>query len=286
MESTAHYKTVGLTVLILVTGLIFASIWLSVGFNRKDYNPYIIYTHESVAGLSPESPVKFNGVKVGAVKKITISQFDPQKVKILIQIEDGTPITESTYATLVTQGITGSTYLGLRATSPNFKPVQKTPGEPYPVIPSRPSFISSLEQNIETISDGFKRILNQRNAKYLREILNNLDKVSSAFASNSDNINQMLHELPDITRELKITVRKFTSMTQEMTTASAQVSDTMQAGKNTIEKIARQTLPPATALLERLDIIAANLEEVSAVMRQNPAVIIRGTTPSKPGPGE
>ena len=38
--------------------------------------------------------------------------------------------------------------------------------------------------------------------------------------------------------------------------------------------------------MQRLNVIAANLEQVTNLMRQNPAVIIRGTDPERPGPGE
>ena len=63
-------------------------------------------------------------------------------------------------------------------------------------------------------------------------------------------------------------------------------STTMKTGKNGIDRISQQTLPSLTLLLQRLDSIAANLEKVSADMRQNPAVIIRGTSPPQRGPGE
>ncbi len=71
-----------------------------------------------------------------------------------------------------------------------------------------------------------------------------------------------------------------------MAAAGQHVSVTMEAGKNTINKLSQQTLPPIVLLMQRLDLIAANLEKVSAQMRQNPAVVIRGSTPPKPGPGE
>lgn len=71
-----------------------------------------------------------------------------------------------------------------------------------------------------------------------------------------------------------------------MGSAGKNVSITMQAGKNTIDKLSQQTIPPMVLLIQRLDAIASNLEKVSAQMRQNPSVIIRGNTPPKPGPGE
>ncbi len=241
---------------------------------------------EPVSGLSNESPVKFNGVKVGMVDKVQLSQLDPQQVRIQLKIEEGTPITMKTQATLITQGITGVTYLGLSATSPSFVPLQKIPGEPYPVIPAKPSFFYQLQIDIHNINLGFKRVFNEENTQNLKKSLASLQKIADVIAKNDSNIGKTLHELPKAVIELKMGIRSFNTMTESMSTAGKQVSKTMQAGKTGIDKISQQTLPPMVMLLRRLDLIAANLEQVSALMRQNPAVIIRGTTPPKSGPGE
>lgn len=265
MESKTNYTIVGLTVLLLIAGLIFAGLWLSIGFDKKKYNLYTVYMTEPVSGLSNESLVKFNGVKVGIVDSIELSELDPQQVKIRLKIEEGTPITTSTRATLITQGITGITYLGLSASSPSFIPLQKKPGEPYPVIPAKPSFFYQLEKDLRSLSLGFRRILNEENAK---------------------NIAKTLDELPKVMGELKAGIDNFNTMAKNMSAAGKHVSTTMQAGKTGIDKLSQQTIPPMIILLRRLDLIAANLEQVSALMRQNPSVIIRGTNPPQSGPGE
>jgi phospholipid/cholesterol/gamma-HCH transport system substrate-binding protein len=277
---------VGIAVLILTAGLLSASLWLSVGFDRKKYDIYTVYVGESISGLSDDSIVKYNGVKVGMVNQIELNPFDPQQVKLQLKIEQGTPITNSTHATLIIQGITGTTYLGLSATSPSPFPLQKTPGEPYPVIPYKPSFFSQLEKNVNEVSVGVKRIFDKENAEALKKSLINFQKVSAVVAQNNENLNKSLKDLPRLIKSLEASVNKFGLMSTDMSTAGKEVSRTMQAGKNTIDKISQQTIPPIVLLLQRMDIIAANLEKVSTQMRQNPAIIIRGTTPPQPGPGE
>lgn len=286
MESKTNYTIVGLSVLILFTSLLSAALWLSVGFDRKKYDTYTVYMREAASGLSDDSVVKYNGVKVGVVNKIELNQFDPQQVKIELKIVEGTPITTSTHATLINQGITGNTYLGLSATSPSLFPLQKTPGEPYPVIPYTPSFFSQLEKNINDVSIGIKRIFDKENAESLKNSLNNIERVTNIVAENDIKLREMLEDLPALIKSLQNSVRKFSSMTGEMSSASKQVSSTMLAGKNSIDKLSQQAIPPAVLLLQRLDSIAVNLEKVSNQMRQNPAVIIRGSTQPQPGPGE
>ena len=286
MESKTNYTVVGLVVLILVAGLFSGMIWLSTGFDTKNYDIYTVYVGEAVSGLSDDSVVKYNGVKVGFVNSIELNKFDPQQVKIQIKIEEGTPVTTSTHATLINQGITGTVYLGLSATSPSPFPLQKTPGEPYPVIPYKASFLSQLEKSIDDVSVGIKRIFDKENALAFKKSLANLQSITDVISKNGDNLNKSLKELPALISDLKININKFGMMAEHMSTAGKQVSVTMKAGRNTIDKISQQALPPMVLLLHRMDLIGANLEKVSEQMRQNPAVVIRGTTPPKSGPGE
>lgn len=280
-------------VVILFAALIASALWLSTSFDRKKYKLYTVYMTEPVSGLSDESLVKFNGVRVGTIDNVELTPYDPQKVKIIIRVEDDTPITISTTATLVTQGITGTTYLGLSASSSTLLPLQKLPGETYPVIPTKPSFLSELEQtlrkvgnNINEVSEGIKRAFDLKNTRNLQKALANIQELSKVLAENSKNINQTLRGMPIVIQELKAGVKQFRAMSTNLAEAGAQVKKTMASGTLAIDKISEQTIPPFVNLMRRLDTIAANLEKVSNQMRQNPAVIIRGTRAPQSGPGE
>ncbi|MDP3561554.1 MAG: MlaD family protein [Legionellaceae bacterium] len=286
MESKANYTIVGLTVVILLAGLLTAGLWLSVGFDQKKYNDYIVYMEEAVSGLNEDSLVKFNGVKVGNISDIELNPADPQKVKIIVKIQEGTPITISTQATLIAQGITGTTYLGLSATSPSTVPLEAKPGEQYPVIPYKPSFLNQLEKTIDDISVSMKSILSKENTENLSKTLDNLEVISTVFANNNKALNKALQEFPALISEIRNSVGRFSDMSHDVATAGKQLNSTMKAGRNAIDKISQQAIPPAVILLRRLDSIAANLEKLSIELKQDPSVIIRGTAPAKPGPGE
>ena len=307
MESKTNYTIVGVVVLILTAGLLSAGLWLSVGFNQKVYTSYTVYLHEAAAGLTDDSPVKFNGVQVGFVKSIKLNKNDPRQVEITLSIEENTPITTSTSATLISQGITGVTYVGLSAGSADLTPLQKMPGEPFPVIPAKPSLFNQIDsilkevsENVNKVGNEAQRIFNDENAAYIKNSLANLERVSTVIANNSENINRSLKsadvflanvakvsdDLPAIVKDLKTGVAKFNVLATDMSKAGKNVSKTMVAGKNTLDKFSQQTLPPAVILLQRLNAISANLQKLSNEIRQNPSIVIRGTTPPKPGPGE
>ncbi|GAN17986.1 TPA: MlaD family protein [Legionella pneumophila] len=307
MESKTNYTIVGLIVLILTAGLLSAGLWLSVGFNQKEYTSYTVYLKESVSGLSVESPVKFNGVQVGYVKEIKLNKNDPRQVELLLNIEKSTPITTSTSATLITQGITGVTYVGLSAGSSELTPLRKMPGEPYPVIPSKPSLLNQLDavlkevaENVGAVSEKAQLIFNEENADNIRKSLANIERITKIIADKGQTIDSSLNNLdvfvanmakaskqfPQLIKDLKTGISKFKSLADNMSAAGKDVSKTMIAGKNTIDQISQQAIPPAVILLRRLNAISANLEKVSNEMRQNPSVIIRGTKAPKLGPGE
>lgn len=307
MEAKTNYTIVGISVVILTAALLAGALWLSVGFDQKKYKIYAVYTREAVSGLSEESPVKFNGVQVGSVSKIELSPADPQLVKVLLNIEEDTPITVSTSATLISQGITGTTYIGLSASSADLTPLAKIPKEPYPIIPAKPSLFGQLDavlkevsQNVNSVTLKINQIFDEENARHLKQTLANLETFTTVIVNNNqqidktlrstqimvDNIAKASKDLPELIHELKTGVYKFNQMAGEITRASEKVGSAMDSGKTALDRITQQTIPPAVVLLRRLDTIAANLEQVSAQMRQNPSVIIRGTTAPKPGPGE
>ena len=286
MESQTNYTFVGLVVLILTASLLSAGMWLSIGLDRKQYKMYTVYVGEAVSGLSDDSVVKYNGVKVGLVNKIELNQFDPRQVKIQLKIEDGTPITIGTEATLINQGITGVTYLGLSTKSASLLPLQRKKGEPYPVIPYKPSFISQLEKNLNYISTSIKQVFNEENGHAFKKTLANIEVITKTIAKNEKNLSKSLEDLPVLISDLKAGVGKFSEMSVSMSQAGKQVGSTMRSGKIAINKLSEQTLPPINIFLTRLDVIAANLEKMSAELRQNPSIIIRGTVPPKSGPGE
>lgn len=307
MEAKTNYTIVGVVVVILIVGLLSAILWLSVGFNQKSYTLYTVYLHEPASGLSKDAAVKYNGVQVGYVREIKLNKNDPRQVEIILDIESGTPITTSTSATLISQGITGVTYIGLTAASSDLTPIKKMPDEPYPVIPARASLFNQLDsllkdvsQSIGKVSAQAQHIFNEENAQHVRQILANVEQLTSVIAKNTNNIDKSIkngdifldnvakasHDFPKLLKDFQTGVSKFKTMADSLTEAGNTVSSTMGSGKNTLDKFTQETIAPAANLLHRLNTISANLEKVSSEMRQNPSIVIRGSAAPKTGPGE
>lgn len=302
MEEKVNYTMVGMIVLILLATFVIASLWLSVGLEKKKHNFYMVYMSEAVSGLSKDDQVKFNGVPVGYVKKISLNNQNPQQVKLLLSIDATTPITTSTTATLIPRGITGNSFVGLTAKSADLTPLQRRSNQPYPIIPAKPSLFSQLDEistNINAIAINLKKFFNTENATHLKVILNSIDQFTLALADNSAkirhsldsadiflaNASQVSKEFPTLIYDLHTAIKKIAPMAIAVTNAGNKVADTMSTGKRTIHRISGEAAPLGS-IFTKLNVILTNIEQMSNQMRQNPAVIIRGNAPPRPGPGE
>jgi phospholipid/cholesterol/gamma-HCH transport system substrate-binding protein len=141
-----NYALVGAFVLFLSGVLVAGILWLaSGGLFQKDLVYYWAFEDESVAGLNLNAPVKYQGVNVGKVETISLDPNNPERVILLLAIEQGTPIQIDTIATLKTQGLTGIAYLELSGSKKGSPTLQVTANNAYPVIPTKPSLNTRLE---------------------------------------------------------------------------------------------------------------------------------------------
>ena len=286
MEAKTNYTLVGFSVIVLLIALCAGAIWLSFGFDKTAYQNYVVYTKESVSGLAEEALVKFNGVKIGVVDSVSLSPDQPGKVRILLKIAQGTPITRSTFATMMAQGITGASYLNLSEDGQNHELLSSTSAHPIPEIAYHDSFFYRIEKNFDTISQQIEGVFSEQNAKNIAAILLNLKNVTNMIDENNQNVNRLLKDMPQMSKELLKAVNQVSIMSNDVANAGRQVSTVMKATRFTIDKFNQQAIPPAVDLINRLNQIAATMEDIAKDIEQNPAIIIRGKKPDPAGPGE
>jgi phospholipid/cholesterol/gamma-HCH transport system substrate-binding protein len=265
MESNVNYTLVGAFVLVLTLTLIIFITWLSTGFSSKHYKNYLVIMHESVSGLGVNSSVKYNGVNVGTIKKIYLSKDNPDQVRLILQIEEHTPVTQGTSAMLNSQGLTGITYLALKGNDANLNPIPIMPGERYPIIKSTPSLflrldtaLRDLNRNMNQITQDINGVLGGENPLLFRQILNNLSITSHHLAAQSKQLDSILINTARSTRALP----------------------------SLMDTLIQQTLPSTNQVLNNLTLMSDNLLELSDNLRQNPSILIRGQRLPPPGPGE
>ena len=113
---------------------------------------YAVYFDESVQGLKPDSPVKYRGVAIGHIERISLAP-DSRLIEVILKIESDTRLEENMVAQQKVVGITGSKFIELdrqKDEAENLYPKLDFPTE-YPVLASRPSNISELFRGIDDI---------------------------------------------------------------------------------------------------------------------------------------
>ena len=307
MDTKVNYTLVGFFIILLGVASIVIFLWFSAFRHRQIFDTYLVYMHEEVSGVSTQTPVRFNGVKVGYVQKIEINPTDPQQVVLTLKIQHETPITTSTTASLRSEGIVGTDYVALKAltaTAPHLiaKSVKK-----YPVIPSEPSLLMKLStalqevtKTIKELSDNVSKVFDEKNRRAISASLVNIQKVTKTLSDNSENIDSTLHsmkqlvknsakaseQLPTIMHQLQDALANIKITARQFDRAGHGIESTVGDAHTAMQNMSTQILPTVQQLLTKLNATAAHLQQFSIELQHNPSMLVRGKYPPPPGPGE
>ena len=279
MEGKVNYTAVGVFLVCLTAILMAGIFWLSSLDHGKTYRGYIVYMHEDVTGLSDQSSVRFNGVKVGYVESMHLDQHNSKLVKVVLRIEPGVPITTSTYAVLIPQGVTGVVTVNLKSTTETAPPLLKTPGEDYPVIPAHASLLTQVSSALPAVAADFQKL-----STNVSELLNqkNLELIQQSLA----NIAKTTQDLPKTVAQFNQTLLAVNELSEKMTQASKSVDGTMKTGEQAIHVFSTQVLPTTQQTLVNLTKLTQNMNQLTEELQHNPSMLVRGKQPAPLGPGE
>jgi len=308
MESKVNFAIVGAFVLLLGAALVGGVLWLSSEKSyRKTYDLYLVYMEESVSGLSPDAPVQYRGVHVGRVRRIALAPGNVEKVQLTLDIERGTPIKQDTVAVLVTQGLTGIGHVELTGGSRDAPALTASPGEDYPVIPTRPSLMVRLDAalsiligNLTRTSENLNALLDEGNRTALKQTLANLELISSTLAARSAAIDSVMTntartmentarfsaEMSALVKRIQRSAVAFDRMSNEGARAAASTANAVEGARADFHQLTVETVPEARRLMAELHELTASLRRFSDELERNPAMLVHGKPRDKPGPGE
>lgn len=218
---------------ILGALLLFVIGFLSFGGSNIFVKPtrFAVYFDESVSGLDPGAPMKFNGVRIGRVAAVGV-RYDADTRRALVRTtceinrnvltdRAGQPIDLTNpkvlrslvegglRARLNFTGITGLLYVELSFQDPAEYPAPAVaPGELLPVVPAFPSPISELQESLVQIAANLKEVDFAGLAKDLRGLLANTNRkiaeldlqgLGDRVGRTADAVREFLHS-PDAER--------------------------------------------------------------------------------------
>jgi len=289
-----NYPLVGLFVLVLGAALIAGVLWLaSGGASQKRYDPYLAIEDESVAGLNLHAPVKYNGVNVGKVREIRLDPVNPQRVYLLFAIERGTPIKEDTVAVLKTQGLTGIAYVELSGGARDSPPLRVTAASEYPVIRTKPSLSTRLENVLTTVlakldgtSSSINAILSDENRAAFKSALADIAAVSHAIAARKDTIDAGITKVGPVIDRIGRSADAVEKMGNELARTSASAGKTVDSVGADARRFTAETLPELERLLGELGVLTASLRRLSEQTERDPRAFLFGRQAVPAGPGE
>ncbi|MFN3235019.1 MAG: outer membrane lipid asymmetry maintenance protein MlaD [Gammaproteobacteria bacterium] len=106
---------VGLFLLLAIVGFVFLAFKVSglttAVFHRQGYT--VTAAFDNIGGLKVRSPVTMAGVKIGSVEKIDLDPVTFQGIVTLFINDSAGKIPDDSTASILTQGLLGSNYIGI-----------------------------------------------------------------------------------------------------------------------------------------------------------------------------
>ncbi len=308
METKVNLPLVGAFVLALAAVLVAGGLWLaSGGAYQTQYDVYQAALEESVAGLNPNAPVKYNGVDVGKVRSIALDAGNPQRVILLFAIERGTPVKQDTVATLKTQGLTGIAYVELSGGAMASPSLQAAPGSRYPEIRTKPSLSTRLENvltdvlaKLDNTSSTFNAILSEENRAAFTSALRDTATVARTLAARKKALDALITQagstldntavasagLAPLVERIGRSADSVGKMGDAVALTSASAGKTVDTVGADVMRLGAQTLPELERLMTELNLLAVSLRRLSDQTGRDPAGLLFGRTPVPDGPGE
>lgn len=294
---------------LALSGIVIAVVlWLaSGGALQKKYDLYLALEDESVAGLNPNAPVKYNGVDVGKVRQIQLDPANPQRVNLLFAIERGTPIKTDTVAILKTQGLTGIAYVELSGGAIDAPLLTATAGYKYPVIRTKPSLAARIEnvltsvlEKLDSTSSNINAFLNEDNRSAVKSALADIAIVAHTFAARKDTLDagmasaaktfdntaRVSAQIGPVIDRIGRGADAIEKMGNEVALTSASAGKTVDSVGADLKRMGAETLPELERLMGELNVLATSLRRVSEQTERDPRGLLFGRKPLPPGPGE
>jgi phospholipid/cholesterol/gamma-HCH transport system substrate-binding protein len=156
---------------------------LGIHISKKNNTFFAYFSGESLSGLEEGAEVKFSGVPIGKITKISYDPHDLGRVKTELRIQENFPMKKDMYAQTGAMGITGLKYVEILGGT-NTAPLSKSGDE----IPTKRSFMTTISGKAEVIAGKVELLLNHLNQitepdslQSIKSVLKNLTAITGDF---------------------------------------------------------------------------------------------------------
>jgi phospholipid/cholesterol/gamma-HCH transport system substrate-binding protein len=294
MENRSHALLAGLFTLLLVIAGAIGAVWVSK--KNVPLLPYELVASSPVTGLSVQSAVRYQGVPVGRVQSLRFMSDKPGQVRILIGVDPNTPLTESSWAEIVTAGVTGISNVELRDDGKSKKRLVSS-ADNFHDIPIRPSFLERLQAQsdevlpaLDRIMDQIEKITSDQNIESLQTTMKNVAELSTQLNQSAKLLEPGLKKIPEMVDGVTAMTRRMDDgivlLTRRLDGAMADISILTRSAQEAIAKVNATTLPDLSLLSSSVVDASRTLTRTVRQFGQSPQSFIFGPPRVVPGPGE
>jgi phospholipid/cholesterol/gamma-HCH transport system substrate-binding protein len=315
MENKAHALAAGAFVLAVSALLLALAWWLTRdGAVRTVYE---LSSAEAVSGLNVQAAVRYKGVPVGKVTGISFDPIMPGNVLVRIAVDSNAPVSQSTFAVLGYQGVTGIAHIQLDDAGGSKAPLTGVDGEP-PRIPLRPSFMGRLTDQggkvlvqVEEATRRLNQLLAPEHQKALVGAVTRAGDAAQGVQQLTADLRAVLAgqagpgraNVPQLLQDARGTLVSLQATSGEARQAVAEVQTVLRrAGEpgGLLERLAESaaalsaatvtlnadTLPQVQRTADGADRALRQVGQVAGQLGDNPQSLLFGTGRIPPGPGE
>jgi phospholipid/cholesterol/gamma-HCH transport system substrate-binding protein len=280
-------------------------VWLTR--DNSEHRVYELSSREGVTGLQPQAGVRYKGVSVGRVTAIELDRQTAGNVLVRIALNAGVPITQSTFATLGFQGVTGLAFIQLDDSGESTQALA-TSRDQIARIPMRPGLMtrlsdqgSSLLLQLEQASQRINALLAPDNQKSLMGAIGNLGQAAAHIgqlklpqlvqdaSASIKGIQATTDRLGDSADSVKTSAQEFNRMSTRMTAPGGtldKIADGADALVATGQSLSATLVPRLNRTVDDTARAVRQIGRAADAVTESPQSLLLGKGAAAPGPGE
>ena len=299
MGITAAQKA-RLGVFVIVGMVILAAFIIVPIINKISYRTVTYYAHfegESLQGLEQGASVKFNGVSIGRVQRVSYDPENITRMRVELSVADGFPMRVNMHATTGMIGITGLKYVEISGGSNEAAPLK-----PGGVVPTRPTLFATIGERVDVLAEQVGTLLGNLNIithpdslRSIRIAMDNLADLTGDAKVVFNDASGMVPKVESIVDTVQSVVNEVLLIVQDV----KQVTETFKQGVldgNIPELVARvdstaaavttltgnislmvmQTREDFSVSMENLRETMEGANQLMKMLSENPSLLIRG----------
>ena len=225
METKANYALIGAFVLFAFIALVAFVAWLSGSQFDQEFDEYDVIFTGAVRGLSVGGEVRYNGLRVGEVTRLSLDPENSNTVVATVEVDANTPVHTNSFARLEPLGLTGLSYIQIFSGGDDFPLLKNTPGATYEIPGEGSTLDSILDGGDDVITNAtivLQRATNLLSDEAIADVqgtLANINRITGKLADTDldpDTLNRLLQSVTAAADEAAVTLRTYNALGQDV----------------------------------------------------------------------